>query len=395
MSNKNEHKITGAIMQLCVMLLTAVGTNNCMKAVASIKKKHKALLTDGDFNFLSMNAGAKVLDLIASDKKQTPTWMRYLANMLSKVVGKTFYTLTGSGGFNKSHEKNTAVAILKHFNALIDDNGNYGFNLPQFQALTALDGDFANAVRQALTPADTDEEVEDEVDFDDEDDDEFSEFEEVAVSDNVTSFDVLSAEARVSYPLAGLLMSFFEMIKTCGSATGTILNFKHITNALGKIKSWRPSAKDAIANGDNTYRNGKGQLKEIKCITSYVDDGTPFHLSTFGYGLATEIVLKCLNFNFNNKKAIFYDMKDTYMGKDIKKALGFVTGGLRLIMNAVDNGAPKSEIGVGFSQYIDAKDIYALVDAYTTNGDFYGTYANRGSVRDTVVIDESFDDVLV
>lgn len=392
MDNKNEQNMKGAILQICVMLLNAIGTKNCMAAVKHLESKYSSYT----FNYLSMNKADKVLDMVTTTDKYTMTWMRYLANMISKIVGVTFYTIKEgtNGGFNKSLHKSTAIAILKHFGCITtNDKGDPIFNKSDLTKMLDSNDDFYQSLVQALTSVEVAEEVTEEA-WDDEED-EFADFEEVAVSDKVVAFDALSAGAKADYPLATLLMSFFELIKTCGSATGTILNFKHVSNALGNVKYWRPNAKDAIANGKDTYRNKKGQLREIKCVTSYVDDGDKFHLSVFGYSIATEMVLKSLNFNYNNKKNIFYDMKDAFMGGDTKKALGFIASGLRLIMNAVNNGAPSSAIGVGFSQYLDAKDIYAIVDAYTTDGEFYDNYSIKGSTsRSAEVIDESFDDVL-
>ena len=393
MENNNEQNMKGAILQICVMLLNAIGTKNCMSAVAHLKKKYSSYTV----NYLSMNKTDKVLDMLPTEKEQTNTWLRYLANMIGKVVGVTFYTVSGRGGFNATHATNTSVAILKHFGCLaLTAKGDPVFNKSDLDRMLDPNSDFNKSLVQALTAVEVDEEVTEEA-WDSDDDDEFSEFEEVAVSDKVVAFDALSAEAKANYPLAGLLLSFFELIKSCGSATGTILNYKHVSNALGKVKSWRPSdsAKEAIANGKPRYVNGKGIEKQIRCVTSYNDD-LPFKFSEFGNAMATEIILKCLNFNFNNKKAIFYDMKDTYMGGDMKKAFGFNASAIRLIMNAVNNGAPSSAIGVGFSQYLDAKDIYAIVDAYTTDGDFYDTYSVKGSAsrRGEVIIDDSFDDVL-
>ena len=157
------------------------------------------------------------------------------------------------------------------------------------------------------------------------------------------------------------------MIKTCGSPFGTVLNFATVIGNKGLLSWRRGTFTEALANGDKTYQNGAGNTKDIRCIShaskSKKIDNMAKH--DFSYTFVLPYLLRSMGFNFNGRKNLFAHMKDTYMDKNAKQGYQFVCASMRLIMNAIDNGAPADEVGSGFRQYLDADDIYAIVDAYT------------------------------
>lgn len=407
MKNENAQKNKIAILQLLCMFLSKLGIE---AAVTHIKNEYKGLLNSkGEFRALGIKAKTLVLTENALKGKPTGKWYRMAAQQIGELVGMTFYTLSGNSGFNASNETAVSKGILRHFGILKPDDplafanrdsdnnvviGEEGFIL-------ALDGLFTTAEADQFATGNNNTA-----------DDEFATANVTAVTaitvaDSVSDFDPLSAEARSLYPLVGLVMSFFEMIKTCGSKIGIVLNYKHKSTLDGKVRNWRPSenAKVAIANGADSYRNDRGTLKEVRCISSYADKAG-IDLSTFGYDLACEIVLKSFHYNYKNINKVFYHMAEKFMrvtldengdsDKGVKAAMGFVACGMRMILDAVNNGAPIDDIGVGFVRYLDEDIIDSVLEAYSNGQGFYdplGQVTSDNNGRG-LVINESFDNPL-
>jgi hypothetical protein len=387
MKMDDNNKRTAAIMQMYVMMCLAIGGEAMTAAIAAMKKKGEALLNSaGNFRVLSIKGNYLILnDKADQSVKLTHKWYRYMANTIGLHLGEVFYTLSGNSGFNASNSKAASIAIFQHL-GLIDEKLSWCFTT--VGGGTSRLGNIFEDLAGAFG-TDIEEVFDEEISITTTTVNEFEDFEEVVVSDSVNSFNVLGAEARVLYPMITLLISFFEAIKTCGSAVGTVLNYGHITAANGQVRNWRPSegALLAIKNNAKTYKNGKGQLKELKCITTYVKDGETFANSLFGYTLAAPVILRCLGFNTKGVKKVYYDMLENFCGKDNRNGLSIVAGGMRLILNAIENGAPANQVGVGFVRYLDDEDINKLIDAYTKadelgNHPFYDRLAAVGSGGD-------------
>lgn len=397
-----DNKTRTALLQMLVMMFTAIGGEQMTNAVNSLTNGVSHLLTGNAFEALSKGKdNTLTIEGTPHSGKVKAAWYKFMANTIGLYYGISFYEVKkGRSGFNQSQAKAVSIAILQHC-GLIDEDNNLCFmnEHGQIQAWGNFLDDHmdlfsVNAPPQmaelslATLTVEADEA------------DEFADFVEkpvIKASDSVNSFDALSAEAKALYPLTGLVISFFEMLKTCGSKAGTILNYRYVSNKAGQFRTFRPSdgAKAAIKAGKDTYRNKAGQLKELKCITDYRDDKQPVHLSMFGYSMGSEVVLKALGFNYNNVNNVFYHMRDNFFGESTKMAMGFVASAMRLIINAVENGAPANEVGVGFSQYLDDEDIWAIIDAYTDDGEFYDTLSlGSAGGRSKVAIDPSFDDPL-
>ena len=62
-----------------------------------------------------------------------------------------------------------------------------------------------------------------------------------------------------------------------------------------------------------------------------------------------------------------------------------------MVVNAVENGAPRNEIGVGFVKYLDEDAIQGVLDALTT-GDFFERLGKIGGGGDRSVDVTGFDD---
>lgn len=407
--NKNENdKIRTALLQMLVMMFTAIGGEHMKSAIVAIKTSVEDLLVKGELRALTANKKDALLEL--SDKphtgKITAYWYKLMANTIGLYYGVAFYESPkgGRSGFNDSNSKAVSIAILQHM-GIIDEDLNWCFRNEAGNLCRT--GDFMDVLADLFVSADVEVFADDlGVAVASVEADEFAEFAEVVTvkaSDSVIEFNALGQEARDAYPLTGLIMSFFEMLKTCGSVTGTVLNWAYRATKDGKIRSFRPSdgAKAAIKAGKDTYRNGSGTLKELTCMSSFTDtdkdnNTVPIHLSLFNYTLAAEVVLKSLGFNYNNVKNVFYHMKDEFFGGDINAALNFTASGMRLILNAVDNGAPSNEVGVGFTTYLSDDDIFAIIDANTEDGEFYERLAlsSGGGSRGRVAIDPTFDNPL-
>jgi hypothetical protein len=399
MNTNDDDKIKTALLQMLVMMFTAIGGEQMTNAINGLNRGAKNYLTGNAFEALSKGKdNTLTIEGTPHSGKIKDSWYKFMANTIGLYYGISFYEVPkGRSGFNKSQTKAVSIAILQHC-GLIDDNNNFCFmnEHGQIQAW----GNFLDDHMDLFSVNAPPQMAELSLAVASVEADEFADFEEkpvIKASDSVNSFDALSAEAKALYPLTGLVISFFEMLKTCGSAVGTILNYRYVSNKAGQFRTFRPSegAKAAIKEGKKTYRNKAGQLKELKCITNYRDNDQPVHLSLFGYSMGSEVVLKALGFNYNNVNNVFYHMRDNFFGESTKMAMGFVASAMRLIINAVENGAPANEVGVGFSQYLNDDDIWAIIDAYTDDGEFYETL-NLGSAggRGKVTIDPTFDDPL-
>jgi len=416
MMDNNERQIKTGILAMLVAMLIGSGNEGGAKWLRACKEH--VSLTDSTGEFRATRIIKKMICL--SDKpdgghlangKLSGKYYRYMADMIGELEGKVFYTLSGTSGFNASNIKSVSIAILSHYGItntngkLILSDGKGNSLLGDLVLLTKLDSLF-RVVKE------TEQTFSSEVTTfsglsNDEDDDEEDEFTNanIKVMDEVVDYDPLTPEGRALYPLEGLVMSFFALIKVCGSATGTVLNYAFINSKAGNPKIWRPSAIDAIAKGDKTYHNKKGTLKEIKCITDYVDEGTAVHNSVFPYALSVEILLKCLHFNLNKVKDPFYHMANTFCAhsidakgnsdKGVRMAMRLTAAMLRMVVNAVENGAPKNEIGVGFVKYLDEDTIQAVLDELTT-GDFFERLGKiSGGNNRSVDVTGFDDDVLV
>lgn len=390
--DKKDNMIMGALYQALLMLLTA---SKLTDASAWLKGQMESKGYDVT-NSLE-EVGTNLFVGSGGMKKGKDTLIRYLANTIGLHVGKVFYTVKAGGGFNANLAKSTAIAILHHI-GLTDDKGvllspdTLGNDASKFAK------DFSLAFIQPVeesTSTGFGGSIDDPADGDDEDDeDEFDNVEVVSATDSVVSFNPLTKEARDAYPLMTVFMSFFEMIKSCGSAVGTVLNYATI-HPSGKLMNWRRGNVDeAIANGDATYINGKNQTKDLRCVSYFSTakkiDNMCKH--SFSYTMVLPILLRSFGFNYNNRKQVFEHMVDTYMNGEVSKGQRFVVAGMRLIMNAVDNGANAQEVGVGFAKYLNAKDIYAIVDKYTDNGEFFDAIkgTSKGGSKE---VDISFDDL--
>jgi len=398
MDKTNEIKTmnASAMLQALIMLLTAAKLTSAVNWLKNTWNNTQGLNFDESLE----EQGKNLYVGDGGTTKAKHTLIRYLANTFGAYVGKAFYVIPSKGGgFNANLAKSTAIAILHHI-GLTDEKGvildgpNFGANVdditlkfsPAFIAPVeekTINTEFG----QGSADADDDD--------DDDDDDEFDDFSEVvSASDEVVSINWKVAKAN--YPLATLFMSFFEMIKCCGSAVGTVLDFSYVRKTGGSPTNWRgENGAKAIANGDSMYRNGAGKPKDVKCVSSFSTEKGHDNMfkHDFSYILAAPILLRSLGFNFGNRNGVFAHMVDEYFNGDAKSGFGFITGAMRLIMNAVDNGADASAIGVGFRQYLDADDIHHLIDAFG-DGDFYPTLKTGSSRGSTSVVDASFDEVL-
>lgn len=378
----------GAMYQALLMLLNAAGLTKGAKFLEEQWTKNGFDYTDNlEVQGKNLYAGSGGLTV------GKHTLIRYLANTLGGFFGRTFYTEPkGKGGFNTNLAKSSAIAILHHVGITdakgkILDRANFGKDANLFALKVSA---------AFIAPVEVDDEEDAFGNGDEDDEDEFADVEVVTASDKVTSFNALSAGAKADYPLATLFISFFEMIKCCGSAVGTVLDFQHVKKMGAVATNWRgDNGAKAIANGDAMYRNGAGKPKDIKCVTSFSKEKKIDNMfkAAFSYELVTPILLRSLGFNFGNRNKVFTHMVTEYFDGDAKAGYGFVTSVMRLIMNAVDNGAPTDEIGSGFNQYLDDVDIYALINKFT-DGDFYDAIKSTGGDGSGSVIDASFDDVL-
>jgi hypothetical protein len=397
---KKETMNASAMLQALLMLLTAAKLTSAVKWLKNTWTNTQGLTFDESLE----ETGKNLYVGDGGTTKTGATLIRYLANTFGAYVGKAFYVIpTKGGGFNANLAKSTAIAILCHIGltdekGVILDTDNFGANVDDI-TLKFSPAFIAPVVEEKTTTEFGHGSTDD--DDDDDDDDEFDDFSEVvSASDEVVSINWKVAKA--TYPLATLFMSFFEMIKSCGSAVGTVLDFSYVRTSGASPTNWRgENGAKAIANGDTMYRNGAGKPKDVKCVSSFSKDKEHDNMfkHDFSYILTAPIVLRSLGFNFGNRNGVFGHMVDTYFDGNAKAGFGFITAGMRLIMNAVDNGADASAIGVGFRQYLDADDIYHLIDTFGESdddkgNDFYPTLkagSNRGSAS---VVDASFDEVL-
>jgi len=395
--NKNDEIKTmnaSAMLQALIMLLTAAKLTSAVEWLKNTWKNTQGLNFDASLE----EQGKNLYVGDGGTKKTGATLIRYLANTFGAYVGKTFYAVKSGGGFNANLAKSTAIAILHHI-GLTDEQGtildgaNFGATVDKI-VLDFSPAFIAPIEEKKATSTEFGQGSSNDDDDDDEDDDDFSDV--VSASDKVVSFNAISAGAKADYPLATLFMSFFEMIKTCGSPFGTVLNFATVIGNKGLLSWRRGTFTEALANGDKTYQNGAGNTKDIRCIShaskSKKIDNMAKH--DFSYTFVLPYLLRSMGFNFNGRKNLFAHMKDTYMDKNAKQGYQFVCASMRLIMNAIDNGAPADEVGSGFRQYLDADDIYAIVDAYTVDGDFYPIVQGSSGDGRGKVVDTSFDEVL-
>ena len=380
------------MLQALIMLLSAAKLTNAVEWLKTEWTNKQGLSFDGVLE----EQGKNLYVGDGGTKKGKNTLIRYLANTIGSYVGKTFYTLSGGGGFNANLAKSTAIAILAHL-GLTDDEGNFldatNFGAQVDNITLQFSPAFIAPVEDKKTTATSFGQGSSSSDdyTEEDDDDDFTEV--VSASDKVVSFNPLTKEARTAYPLATLFMSFFEMIKTCGSPFGTVLNFATVIGNKGLLSWRRGNFTEALANGDKTYQNGAGNTKDIRCIShaskSKKIDNMAKH--DFSYTFVLPYLLRSMGFNFNGRNKVFAHMKDTYMSGDSKRGYQFVCASMRLIMNAIDNGAPADEVGSGFRQYLDADDIYAIVDAFTDEGDFYNEVQGGSGEGRGKAIDTSFD----
>ena len=389
-NEENEMKIMGALYQALLMLLTAAKLTD---ASAWLKKMIESKGYDVTNSLEEVGSNLYVGN--GGTKKGKHTLIRYLANTMSATVGKVFYTIPSTGGgFNANLAKSTAIAILHHI-GLTDDKGvilnkkSLGIDASKFAKEFSLA--FIKPVEES-----TNDEFGGSIDdaTDDDDEDEFDEVEVVSASDEVVSFNPMSKEARVAYPLMTVFMSFFEMIKSCGSAVGTVLNYATV-HPSGKLMNWRRGNVDeAIANGDSTYVNGKNQTKDLRCVSYFSSSKDIDNMAkhSFSYTMVLPTLLRSFGFNYNNRSKVFDHMVSTYMNGDTTKGQRFVVAGMRLIMNAIDNGANPEHVGVGFAKYLDAKDIYSIVDAYTVDGEFFDAIKGT-SVGGSKEVNLDFDEL--
>jgi len=359
MSDKN--KITNACIQLYALLAGLVFGKN---AEAHIRK----LSGIEEMNILTIDKTNKVLKIVEQGGNYTSTWIKYLLGMLGMDN-----STSGNSGFNTVNAKSGAIAIFKKF-GVVDGDGKLPVEntkrtfLHPTEFAKKLAHIFEEVVEEAFGVGSAEE----------------SEFAfvsaQVQVADSVSDFNPLSA----SIMLEAVLTTFLGFIATCGNVGGKILNFRWVNTQEGKVSKFRPAADEAIANGASQYTNGRGKVKQLTSLQDMVGE-TNFVQSLFTYQLMSKIVLKALHFKTPKESKETWNnligfMKGANFGEKTHNACRFLKLGMMMINNAVENGANKSDIGVGFAKYLDDEVIWSVVGACATDSDeFFERYRAIGS----------------
>ena len=306
--------------------------------------------------------GVKTLALGGNEIDNNPLMARLIGlclNGYKGVVALTTAQTKWNSGIKEPALKGIAWAILSGFGIVegtlahpMCRKNNNGLEIASVNKwLEAIGGHLEDTVLIA-----DDEEDEVELPLDEED--------EESIEDEVEDVVIKVATKKPKTGHIAFMMSFFALLSPTFNKAKEVVNYKWVNGIKQTTTTWRTNveALAAIKAGEDTYQSGDfGAVKALRSVEAIIADKVTdgkTKISDMGHVLLANIVCQSLHFKIGGKattelQAVFGDAWT-----------GFITGGMKLIIAAVNNGADEATIGYGFSQYLDDEDISALHDEF-------------------------------
>jgi len=350
MDNKENETMKNLALGVLAILYGWLGITKARDAVQKLWVKGGSVMP----TYVLVD-GVKTLALGGNEIETNGLMARLIGLCLNGYKGVK--TLTDSQTKWKSGIKNPALkgiawAILSGFgivegtlkNPLLRKNSNGKEIASVNKWLEAIGGHFADTVLIA-------------------DDEELGEEDDEEGIDEEVEEEVIKVTTKPKTGHIAFIMSFFNMLSPTLNKAGEVVNFKWVNGLKQTMTSWRTKASTvaAIKAGKDTVAGEHGSVKAIRSVESLIADKVTdgvTKISDMGQVMLSNIVCQSLHFKVGRNAV---DELKQVFGKAWS---GFITGGMKLIMDAVSDGADEATIGYGFSQHLDAQDISDLHDAF-------------------------------